>query len=164
MKVLLIAVLIAVSLAAGCQRRWPHPGEPIATQDQPIRTGRAARGHMGAMLQDLNASLAESLGLERPRGALVSSVEPDGPADDAGIEPGDVILQLDDETIACSAQLSNRVAHLKPGSSAKMTRWRNRTSDQVVVRVAPIKDMPARITREGEGQVRADACGPNPAK
>ena len=55
--------------------------------DQLIKTGHVVRGRIGVTIQDVNAQLAESFGLDRPHGALVSSVETDGPADKAGIEP-----------------------------------------------------------------------------
>ena len=56
------------------------------------RPGKVVRGRIGVTIQDVNAQLAESFGLDRPRGALVSSVEKDGPAAKAGLQPGDVIL------------------------------------------------------------------------
>src|SRR5438067_119373 len=62
--------------------------------EQLIKTGRVVRGRIGVTIQDVNAQLAESFGLARPHGALVSSVEKDGPAARAGILPGDVILSV----------------------------------------------------------------------
>ncbi len=56
-------------------------------EDQLIKTGHVVRGRIGVTIQDVNAQLAESFGLDRPRGALVSSVEKDGPASKAGLMP-----------------------------------------------------------------------------
>jgi serine protease Do len=68
-------------------------------EEQLIKTGHVVRGRIGVTIQDVNAQLAESFGLDRPRGALVSSVEKDGPAAHAGVAPGDVILAVDGRPI-----------------------------------------------------------------
>ena len=62
-------------------------------EEQLIKTGRVVRGRIGVTIQDVNAQLAESFGLDRPHGALVSSVDKDGPAAKAGVAAGDVILE-----------------------------------------------------------------------
>ena len=62
-------------------------------EEQLVKTGHVVRGRIGVTIQDVNAQLAESFGLDRPHGALVSSVEKDGPAAKAGVAAGDVILE-----------------------------------------------------------------------
>ena len=64
----------------------------VNVENQIIKTGHVVRGRIGVQIQDVNAAFADSFGLGRPRGALVSVVEPGGPAEKAGIKPGDVIL------------------------------------------------------------------------
>ena len=66
----------------------------MSVRDQLVKTGRVVRGRIGVTVQDMNAQLAESFGLDRPRGALVGSVVEDGPAAKAGIKAGDVIARL----------------------------------------------------------------------
>src|SRR5207249_5160583 len=61
-------------------------------EDQLLKTGKVERGRLGVGIQEVSATLARSFGLERPQGALVSVVEPGGPAEKAGVKPGDVIL------------------------------------------------------------------------
>ena len=65
----------------------------------------------------MNAQLAESFGLDRPRGALVGMVEDDGPGAKAGIKAGDVILKVDGTEIDTSSQLPGLIASKKPGSA-----------------------------------------------
>jgi serine protease Do len=112
----------------------------LEVQQQLMKTGRVTRGRMGVIIQDVNAQLAESFGLDRPRGALVSSVEKGGPADKAGLKPGDVILAMNARPVEISTQLPALVAHLRPGTTATLDVWRNRKADQVKVNIAELEE------------------------
>ncbi|MEJ2575334.1 MAG: trypsin-like peptidase domain-containing protein [Gammaproteobacteria bacterium] len=81
-----------------------------------IEHGRVIRGWLGITGQNLTVALAESLGLEGASGILVSGVLPDGPADLAGIAPGDVIVAVDGQAITGSVDLLNRIAGYAPGT------------------------------------------------
>ncbi|MGL4566106.1 MAG: S1C family serine protease, partial [Halioglobus sp.] len=70
--------------------------------DQLKAEGRVTRGWLGVTIQDVDKNLAESFGLDRPRGALVVQLAEGGPADKAGLEPGDVIIKFGDEDIPAS--------------------------------------------------------------
>jgi serine protease Do len=109
-------------------------------RDQLIKTGHVVRGRIGVGVQDVDASLAQSFQLDRPRGALVSFVEPDGPAQKAGLKPGDVVLQVNDKPVEQSAELSNAIAALKPGSDAALKVWRSGKEREVTVRVAQLDE------------------------
>jgi serine protease Do len=109
-------------------------------EEQLIKTGRVVRGRIGVTIQDLNAQLAESFGLDRPRGALVSSVEKDGPAAHAGIQPGDVILAVGGHGIEHMGDLSGTIAAMKPGSDANLDVWRNGKAQTIEVRIAELKE------------------------
>jgi len=111
-------------------------------EEQLIRTGRVVRGRIGVTIQDVNAQLAESFGLDRPRGALVSSVEKDGPAAHAGIAAGDVILAVGGRPIERFGELSSTIAAMKPGSDASLALWRNGRQQTVTVKVAELKEQP----------------------
>lgn len=63
-------------------------------EQQLLTKGKVSRGKLGVTIQEVNQGLADSFGLDKPRGALVASVEPDSPAAKAGIQPGDVILKF----------------------------------------------------------------------
>jgi Do/DeqQ family serine protease len=86
-----------------------------------ITDGRVHRGLLGVTVQPVTADLARSLRLDSISGALVSSVEPGGPADTAGVERGDVIVGINDVTVTDSNAVRNHVAALKPGTSATLT-------------------------------------------
>jgi serine protease Do len=111
-------------------------------EEQIIKTGRVVRGRIGVTIQDLNAQLAESFGLDRPRGALVSSVEKDSPAARAGVQPGDVILSVGGHAIEHYGELSGAIATMKPGADATLQVWRGGRQQDFTVRIAELKDQP----------------------
>src|SRR5512145_1384666 len=80
---------------------------------QLVQHGRVERGRIGVSIQEVSQSLAQSFGLDRPRGALVASVEKDGPAAKAGIQPGDVLLGVNGKTVERSSELPPLVAAVK---------------------------------------------------
>jgi serine protease Do len=109
-------------------------------EDQLIKTGKVVRGRIGVTIQDVNAQLAESFGLDRPRGALVSSVEKDGPAAKAGLEPGDVILAVNGKPIERYGELSGTIAAMKPGTDASLDVWRGGKKQGFSVKVTELKE------------------------
>jgi len=131
--------------------------------EQLIKTGRVVRGRIGVTIQDVNAQLAESFGLERPRGALVSSVEKDGPAAHAGVVAGDVILGVGGHPIERYGELSGAIAAMRPGADAGLQVWRNGKEQNINVRVAELKEQPPLSARQGKpaghGADQASALG-----
>jgi serine protease Do len=109
-------------------------------EDQLVKTGHVVRGRIGVTIQDVNAQLAESFGLDRPRGALVSSVEKDGPASKAGLMPGDVILGVNGRPIERYGELSGSIAAMKPGTDASLAVWRGGKQQAVAVKIAELKE------------------------
>jgi serine protease Do len=109
-------------------------------EDQLVKTGHVVRGRIGVTIQDVNAQLAESFGLDRPRGALVSSVEKDGPASKAGLSPGDVILGVNGRPIERYGELSGSIAAMKPGSDASLQVWRQGKQQTIPVKIAELKE------------------------
>ncbi len=118
-------------------------------EEQLIRTGRVVRGRIGVTIQDVNAQLAESFGLDRPRGALVSSVEKDGPAARAGIAPGDVILAVDGRQIERYGELSSSIAAMKPGTDASLELWRGGKEQTLSVKIAELKEQQQTVAARG---------------
>ena len=108
-------------------------------KEQLVKFGKVERGRIGVSIQELTQSLAQSFGLEQPQGALVSSVEPGGPADKAGIKPGDVLLSVDGRKIDRSAEVPPLVAAAKPGSKVNFELWRDGGRRTVVATVAELK-------------------------
>jgi serine protease Do len=121
-------------------------------EEQLIKTGRVVRGRIGVTIQDLNAQLAESFGLDRPRGALVSSVEKDGPAAHAGIQPGDVILGVAGHPIEHYGELSGAIAAMKPGSDTTLSVWRGGKQLNVSVAVAELHEQQQTASARGRSQ------------
>lgn len=116
----------------------------VNVETQLIKSGHVVRGRIGVVIQDVNALLADSFGLDRPRGALVTQVEAGGPADKAGIKPGDVILAVNGENITRYGELSSRVSNLRPGSEARLGIWRGRKEIAIDVRVVELNEKPER--------------------
>ncbi|MBX9811482.1 MAG: DegQ family serine endoprotease, partial [Burkholderiales bacterium] len=109
-------------------------------------TGKVTRGRVGVVIQPVTKELAESFGLPRPQGALVNSVEKGGPADKAGIEPGDVILRFDGNAVNSSEDLPRIVGATKPGSKVTIQIWRNKAARDLQITVAELQD--ERATRQ----------------
>lgn len=91
-------------------------------------------GRLGVTIQEVTAPLARSFGMDKPVGALVSSVDQHGPSAKAGMRSGDIILQLNNVDITDATQLPMAVADLRPGSRVHVEFWRdNGTHDTYVV-------------------------------
>ena len=88
-------------------------------------SGQVVRGWLGVGIQDINRDLAESFGLKKPAGALVSQVVEDGPADDGGIEVGDVILEFDGHEIGDSEDLPHIVGRTAPDKKVNVLVFRD---------------------------------------
>ena len=121
-------------------------------EQQIIRVGHVVRGMIGVTIQEVTANLADSFGLSRPRGALVSSVESQGPAAAAGIQAGDVVLAVDGHPIDRFGELSSRISAMRPGSQATLLLWRDRQDKTVQVRVVELKE--PRMAQAGSGAAR----------
>jgi serine protease Do len=107
-----------------------------AIVQQLIQTGRVTRGWIGVSIQPLDEDIARSLGLEEPRGALVASVVPDGPAARAGIQQGDVILTFDGARIEDSRDLTQRVGATPIGQNSRVEILRNGARRALTMRLA----------------------------
>jgi len=108
--------------------------------DQLMKTGHVTRGRIGVSIGNVTRDLAESLGLPKPEGAAVSTVEADSPASRAGIEVGDVITKLDGRPVEGSADLSRSIRSMKPGSKTTLTVWRAGKTRDIPVTIAEFKD------------------------
>lgn len=96
----------------------------MKVKDQLQQYGKVSRGRLGIGVQGVSKELAESFGLAKPQGALVTSVERDSPAEKAGMAAGDVILSVDGTIIEKSADLPRVIGELKPGQSVALQVWR----------------------------------------
>ncbi|MEZ5459350.1 MAG: DegQ family serine endoprotease [Steroidobacteraceae bacterium] len=120
-------------------------------KDQLVKTGKVSRGRIGVSIQDVNAQFAESFGLDRPRGALVGSVDDGGPADQGGVKPGDIILSANGRSIERSSELPAIIAGIRPGTEASLEVWRDRATRSLKVKVGELEESTARIASRSEG-------------
>ena len=149
----------------------------LHVKDELAKSGHVTRGRIGVAIQSVNQSLAQSFGLAKPEGALVSSVADNSPAARAGIRPGDVILAWNGKTIDDSAELPGLVADTPPGKHATVKLWRNGAEQTLGVTVARMADEKAAsaegansdansgklgltLEQSDQGLVVADAAGP----
>jgi serine protease Do len=107
----------------------------LRVKDQIVKTGRVDHARMGVSLQDLTQPLAESFGLPRPDGALVSSVVPGSAAEQAQLKPGDVITQIDGQPVRTAGDVSARVGAAAPGDRLQLSVWRDKASRSVQVKL-----------------------------
>ncbi|HRP23346.1 MAG TPA: Do family serine endopeptidase [Thauera sp.] len=109
-------------------------------QNQLRTKGRVQRGRIGVSIQEITRDLADSFGLPRAAGALVSAVEPDSPAADGGIEQGDVIVRFNARAIESSADLPRIVAAVQPGSEVDVEIYRDGEARRLQITVGEWED------------------------
>ncbi len=109
-------------------------------QKQLREKGRVARGRIGVVIQEVTRDLATSFGLDRPRGALVNSVEKGSPADRAGVEATDIIIGYDGKPVESSSDLPRMVGSTRPGSHATLEVWRRGQTRKLNVTVGELQE------------------------
>ena len=110
-------------------------------------TGGVERGWLGVSIQDVDRNLADSFGLDRPRGALIAQVGQDSPAERAGLQSGDIIVSFAEETIETSADLPHVVGLIAPGTEVTAVIVREGEEQKIRVEVGGLgADEVARVT------------------
>ncbi len=113
--------------------------------DQLRANGRVVRGRIGVQIGPVSKEVAESIGLGAPRGALVTGVEKDQPADKAGVEAGDIIVRVDGKLVDKSVDLPRIVGSLKPGTKATLQVFRRGSTRDLNVNIIEFEpDRPVR--------------------
>ena len=122
--------------------------EASRVAEQLRATGRVVRGRIGVTIAPVTKDVAESIGLGKAAGALVRGAESGGPADKAGIEPGDIITKVDGKAIDKSGDLPRIVGATKPGSKTVLQVFRRGAYRDVTVTVAEFEpDAPTRVAQ-----------------
>ncbi|HEX6443414.1 MAG TPA: Do family serine endopeptidase, partial [Stellaceae bacterium] len=98
------------------------------------------RGWLGVRIQAVTDEIAESLGLDKPKGALVASVNDNGPAQNGGIQPGDVILSFDGKAVSDMRHLPRLVAETPVDKTVPVTVWRKRKETPVQIKVGRLDE------------------------
>jgi serine protease Do len=120
-------------------------------------SGKVTRGRIGVTIQEVTRELADSFGLPKATGALISSVEKGGAADKAGVRPSDVILKFDGKVVNSSSDLPRIVAGTKPGSKVNVQLWRKGGNLDVALVVGETQSEGAVAQRGGRGGSNPDA-------
>lgn len=126
-------------------------------------SGRVSRGRIGVQIDQVTRDVAESIGLGRPQGALVRSVEAGSPADKAGIEAGDIITKFNGQAIDRATELPRLVGNTKPGSKVNLTVFRRggaRDLPITIVEIEPERTAAARPARPGSAPELARSATP----
>jgi serine protease DegQ len=112
-----------------------------------IATGRVVRGWIGVEPQDITPELAESFGLSKKSGAIIAGVLKGGPADRAGMRPGDILVEVEGMPIKDTTEMLNVIAQLTPGNKTKITVLRNNQQETLAV-VVGLRPKPRREASE----------------
>jgi serine protease Do len=125
--------------------------------DQIIKTGKVTRGFMGVSIQDITPDIAAAMKLNVRKGALVGDVEENSPAARSGLQPGDVIVELNGKPVADSRELRLAVSSLAPGTTIKLRTLRNGATKDVAMTLGdmPVKQSAAN-TREKPSSPESD--------
>ncbi len=102
--------------------------------------GEVSRGFLGVTLQPVSQDIVDALDLDDARGALIAQAQTDGPAAQAGIEDGDIIVAVNGEDVADSRELARTIAELDPGDTASVTILRDGQTQDIEVELGALPD------------------------
>ncbi|QLI80215.1 DegQ family serine endoprotease [Chitinibacter fontanus] len=126
--------------------------------DELKSSGKVTRGRIGVSIQDVSEDLAKSFGLAKATGALLSSVEKDGPAEKAGLRAGDILLKFNGQPINSSGELPRIVSAVKPGSKVPVQVWRDKAARDVLITVGQLEESD-KSTESREYKGKSDDAG-----
>ncbi|MGA1302101.1 MAG: DegQ family serine endoprotease [Burkholderiaceae bacterium] len=127
--------------------------EAMRVSDQLRTSGRVIRGRIGVQIAPVTKEVAESIGLGKPSGALVQSVESGGPADRAGVEAGDIITRVDGKVVEKAGDLPRIIGSTRPGTRASLEVFRRGSTRDLTVTVGEFE--PERPTRRAQAEPEA---------
>jgi len=115
--------------------------------------GKVTRGYLGVLIQKVTPDIAESLGMDKPRGALVANVSKDGPAERAGVKVGDVIIEFDGKEIRESNDLPIVVARTSVEKKVRLKVLRDKKELALTVAVGELKDEEVVASAKEQGEL-----------
>ena len=118
---------------------------------QVIKSGKVTRGWLGISIQPVTAEIAQAFGLNQSRGALVGDVTADSPAARAGLQKGDIILAMNGEQVDDERTLRLRAGQMAPGTSVRLTIFRNKQQQDVNVTLGEMPNTKPRAENRGGG-------------
>jgi serine protease Do len=113
--------------------------DALRVADELRHGGHVTRGRMGVYLSDVDRDVATSLGLPKSGGGLVGRIERGGPAEQAGLRDGDIVVAFDGKPVERSAELRRLAAATRPGTRVDLTVWRNGASRPVALTLAELE-------------------------
>lgn len=120
--------------------------------DQLIRNGKVTRGYIGAYLQDVDPGLARAFKIPNNSGVVITKIDPNTPAEKAGLKEGDVVTQVNGQSVVDVQGLRNTIASMAPGATANMHIYRNGNPSDVRVTLGERPaDLEARNSRQNRG-------------
>jgi serine protease Do len=133
--------------------------EATRVTDQLRTGGRVVRGRIGVVIGPVTREVAEQIGLGKPTGAMVRTVEAGSPADKAGVEAGDIVTKVDGKAVESSTELPRVIGNIKPGAKASLQVFRRGAYKDLQVTVAELE--PERTARASTPQ-QAEKPAPVP--
>jgi serine protease Do len=129
---------------------------------QLIDRGRVVRGWLGVVIQDLSDDLAQGFGVPPRSGVLVADVMKDGPAEAAGVKPGDIIVEFSGQTVREVPELQQRVASVPPGKATPVTVLRDKRREVLTIKVGemPLEETRVALTSDRELGIRVEPITP----
>ena len=121
----------------------------LKVKTQIVANGKATHGRLGVTVQDLTQSLADSFGIKRVDGALISNVAPGSAAADAGLKSGDVLTEVNGEPVLRSGSLSSLIGLSAPGERVKLKVWRDHSERTIEARLGGADDGEKKIADAG---------------
>jgi len=125
--------------------------------DQLLEFGEIRRGLLGVQITDLTPDVVDALSLKISEGAVVSSVVPDSPAEKAGVEPGDIIVAVDDDIITGASDLRNTIGLTRAGKEVTIGLIRDNKRRNVEVTIGGAQDVAEASAKAGESSVMEGA-------
>lgn len=127
--------------------------------EQLKKKGRVDRGWLGVVIQEVDKDLANSFGLKNPRGALIASMEEDGPASSSGLRAGDIIIRFGDDDIIESADLPHAVGITAPGEKVSVIVMRQGKRKEIMVKVGTRGGEATQASNSGNSKFKSDDNG-----
>ena len=123
--------------------------------DQILKNGKVVRAYLGILPQDVTPSMAKAFGEKEAKGIVVGDVSPSSPAQDSGIQRGDIILELNGKPISDSNQLRMSISMMAPGTSVQLKTVRNGNERNLTVKLAEMPTETAKLNSQEEGGSKA---------
>ena len=119
--------------------------------DQILKHGKVVRAYLGILPQDVTPSMAKAFGAKEARGIVVGDVSPNSPAQESGIQRGDILLEVNGKPVSDSNQLRMNISMMPPGSSVKLKVIRNGSERDFSVKLAEMPTETAKLNPQEDG-------------